>query len=73
MASTVQTIVDRMRVRLEESAERKWSDSSQLIPYASQAERWLARMLSRIPKSHRFRVVHETFTNPASTLPQRLL
>ena len=67
MASTVQTIVDRLRVRLEESTARKWSDADQLIPYTSQAERWLARMLSRIPKSHRFRVVHETFTNPANT------
>lgn len=53
--STIQSVIDRMRVRLEEDTARKWSDSTQLIPYASEAERWLARTLSHMPKSKRFR------------------
>lgn len=65
--STVSTILSRVRTRLNETTARQWSDSDQLIPYISEAERWLARMLSRIPKSHRFRVLHESITNPANT------
>jgi len=61
------TIVDRLRVRLEEPTARKWSNADQLIPYASEAERWLARMLSRLPKSRRFRVLAESLTIPADT------
>lgn len=64
--STVQTIVDIVRIKIEEATERKWSDSTQLIPHVSKAERWLARMLSRIKKSNRFRY-RETFTWTASS------
>ena len=63
--STVQTIVDELRVRLEESTARKWSDADQLIPYVNEAERWLARLLSHIPKSNRFRY-RQTFTIAAN-------
>lgn len=65
--STVQTIIDGMRVRLGETTARTWTDSTQLIPYVSRAERWFASMLSRIPKSRRFRILHESITIPANT------
>ena len=64
--STIQTIVDRMRVRLEEATARKWSDADQLIPYASEAERFVARDLSHMPKSKRFRY-RESVTWTASS------
>lgn len=64
--STIQTIVNLQRIKLEESSERKWSDADQLIPFASQAERWWARKFSRIKKSNRFRY-RETFTWTASS------
>ena len=64
--STIQTIVTAMRVKLQEATASQWSDANQLIPYASQAERWLARMLSQIPGSRRFNK-RETFTLAANT------
>lgn len=64
--STIATIVTRARTRLEEADARKWSDADQLIPYASEAHQWLARVLNRIPKAKRFRY-RETFTWTASS------
>ena len=60
--STVGDILDGMRTRLGETTARQWTDASQLIPYISRGERWFAGMLSRIPKSRRFRVLHESIT-----------
>lgn len=64
--STVQTIVDLVRIKIEETTARKWSDATQIIPHVSKAERWLARTLSRIKKSNRFRY-RETFSWTASS------
>lgn len=64
--STIQTIVDAARVRLDETTASKWSDTTQLIPYASKAERRLAGILNRIPKARRFRKLHESATLAAN-------
>lgn len=63
--STAQTVIDRMRIRLDETTARKWSDA-QLILYINDSCQWLARMFSRIPGCKRF-TKRETFTNAAST------
>ena len=65
--STIQTIVDAARVRLDEPTAAKFSDSSQLIPYTSKAERRLAGILNRIPKGRRFRKLHESITVTANS------
>ena len=64
-ASTIQNVVDYARVRLGESAERRWLDT-QLVTYVSEAERALAGFLNRIKKSNRFRVVKESITLSAN-------
>lgn len=64
--STIQDIVTAARVRLDEPTAAKFSDSSQLIPYTSKAERRLAGILNRIPKGRRFRKLHESFTVTAN-------
>ena len=63
--STVQTILDQLRVRLEEADARRWTDAT-LILYISRAEQWLAGFLSRVPKARRFRVLHESATLAAN-------
>ena len=55
-----------VRYRLDETTARKWS-SAQIVNYLSNAERHLAGTLSRIPKTRRFRVIHESGTNAANT------
>lgn len=60
--TTYANMTTSVRIRLDEAVARRFSDSAQLVPYISQGERRLAGILSRIPKGHRFRAIHESFT-----------
>lgn len=64
--ATIQTLVDELRVRLQETTARQWSDASQLIPYAYRSQQWWSQYLNRIEGGSRFRYT-ETFTVAAST------
>lgn len=66
MSTTITQMVTMVRYRLDEATARKWSDNGQIIPYVSQAERRVAGIISRIPKSRRFRVTHESITLAAN-------
>jgi hypothetical protein len=64
--STIQTLIDRLRVRIDEATARKWADSGQLLVYCADAEVWMGDFLGRIKGSGRFRARH-TWTQAAST------
>ena len=73
--STVQRIVDRVRVRLNETTARKWTDATQIVPYVADAEQWFEDLLGRIHGSGRYRT-RQTFsvapnveTYPLSSFP----
>lgn len=67
--TTVNGILTPLRIRLDEISAHEWANADQLITYISNAERWLAGLLSDLPGCGLFRVRDvQTVSANATTL-----